>query len=199
MGEIMQENIENSLNNAYICLKQFINNENNLIKIEQISSQIAIAFQNKNKVLICGNGGSAADAIHFAEEFTGRFKKDRKALPVIPLTEAAHITCVGNDYGFNEIFARGVQAYGNTGDVFIGISTSGNSQNVAKAMKTAQQAGLHTISFLGKTGGQMKGKADQEIVFPGADTARIQELQMLVLHIIIESVERILFPQNYQE
>jgi D-sedoheptulose 7-phosphate isomerase len=199
MGEIMQENIENSLNNAYICLKQFINNENNLIKIEQISSQIAIAFQNKNKVLICGNGGSAADAIHFAEEFTGRFKKDRKALPVIPLTEAAHITCVGNDYGFNEIFARGVQAYGNTGDVFIGISTSGNSQNVAKAMKTAQQAGLHTISFLGKTGGQMKGKADLEIVFPGADTARIQELQMLVLHIIIESVERILFPQNYQE
>lgn len=199
MGEIMQENIENSLNNAYICLKQFINNETNLIKIEQISTQIATAFQNKNKVLICGNGGSAADAIHFAEEFTGRFKKDRKALPVIPLTEAAHITCVGNDYGFDEIFARGVQAYGNTGDVFIGISTSGNSQNVAKAMKTAQQAGLHTISFLGKTGGQMKGKADLEIVFPGADTARIQELQMLVLHIIIESVERILFPQNYQE
>jgi len=195
----MLENIENSLNNAYKCVKQFINEESNLIKIEQISTKIAAAFQNKNKVLICGNGGSAADAIHFAEEFTGRFQQDRKALPVIPLTDAAHITCVGNDYGFDEIFARGVQAYGIPGDVFIGISTSGNSQNVSKALQTAKEDGLLTITFLGKTGGQMKGKADLEIVFPGADTARIQELQMLALHIIIESVEHLLFPQNYQK
>ncbi|MDY6915658.1 MAG: SIS domain-containing protein [Candidatus Cloacimonadota bacterium] len=195
----MLENIEKSLNNAYLLLKEFINEESNLIKIEQVSEKIAAAFSVGKKVLICGNGGSAADAIHFAEEFTGKYDKDRKALPVIALTDPAHITCVGNDYGFDKIFARGIEAYGNLGDIFVGISTSGNSENILNALEKSKQLGLQTVCFLGKSGGVLKDKADYQIIFPGKNTARIQELHMLVLHIIIESVEQILFPEIYKK
>jgi len=114
-------------------MKKFIENPENITLTEKISEKIAEIFNNGNKVLVCGNGGSACDAMHFAEEFTGRYRKDRKALPVISLTDSSHITCVGNDYGFSEIFSKGVEAYGKEGDMFIGISTSGNSENIIKA------------------------------------------------------------------
>lgn len=149
------------------------------------------------KSLIAGNGGSNCDAMHFAEEFTGRFRKDRKALPSISISDSSHITCVGNDYGFDFIFAKGVEAFGQEGDFFFGISTSGNSKNIIEAVKSAKERNLKTVALLGKDGGKLKGACDYEFIIPGETSDRIQEVHMMILHIIIEGVERILFPENY--
>lgn len=192
----MIKHISEALANAAKTLANFTV-QKNLIIIESISEAIAQCFEQGGKVLICGNGGSNCDALHFAEEFTGRFRKDRKALPVIPISESSHITCVGNDYGFEEIFARGIEAYGQKGDILIGISTSGNSSNVIKAVEKAKELELTVISLLGKDGGKLKGVGDYELIVEGETTDRIQEVHMTALHIIIESVERILFPENY--
>jgi len=136
----------------------------------EAAALIAECFQNEKKVLICGNGGSNCDAIHFAEEFTGRFRKDRCPLPVIAISDSSHITCVGNDYGFAEIFARGVDAYGQAGDIFIGISTSGNSENVKRAFLKAEEKGMLTIGLLGKDGGIIKDLCDYTMIIPGVTT-----------------------------
>jgi D-sedoheptulose 7-phosphate isomerase len=193
----MKENIRNSCSIAVQAITGFFRNEYNVARIVQASQLIATCFKNSNKVLICGNGGSACDAMHFAEEFTGRFRKDRKALPVISLTDSSHITCVGNDYGFEEIFARGVEAYGKSGDILVGISTSGNSENVIKAIDKAKKLGMQVISLLGKDGGKLAGIADLEFIVNAETTDRIQEVHMTVLHLVIEGVERLLFPNNY--
>lgn len=178
-------------------LKQFIEEEEKRGETERVAKTLAEVFQNKGKVLICGNGGSNCDAMHFAEEFTGRFRKERPALPAISLSDSSHITCVGNDYGFDYIFSKGVEAYGQEGDFFIGISTSGNSPNVIEAVKTAKERKLKTLALLGKDGGKLKGMCDYEFIIPGETSDRIQEIHMMILHIIIEGVERILFPENY--
>lgn len=162
-----------------------------------ISNLIASAFKQDKKVLICGNGGSACDAMHFAEEFTGRYRKNRRPLPVISLNDPGHITCVANDFGFEEVFSRSVDAFGSNGDILIGLSTSGNSKNVINAMTTAKTKKLKTISLLGKSGGKLSGKSDIEIIVPGDTADRIQEIHMTLLHIVIEGVERILFPELY--
>ena len=135
--------------------------------------------------------------MHFAEEFTGRYRKNRRALPVISLSDPSHITCVGNDFGFDQIFARGVDAFGKPGDILIGISTSGNSQNIINAVNLAKERQLGTIGLLGKDGGQLKGQCDVEFIIQEKTADRIQELHMTILHIIIEGVERILFPELY--
>jgi len=163
----------------------------------EIAEKLAGIFNEGGKALVCGNGGSACDAMHFAEEFTGRYRQNRKALPVISLTDPSHVTCVGNDYGFEEIFARGVEAYGKEGDLFVGISTSGNSENVIRAVNKAKEAGLVTVALLGKDGGKLTGKCDYEFIVPEKTSDRIQEVHMIILHIIIEGVERLLFPSNY--
>ncbi|MCI7344295.1 MAG: D-sedoheptulose 7-phosphate isomerase [Fusobacterium necrophorum] len=178
-------------------LKQFIEEEEKRGETERVAKTLAEVFQNKGKVLICGNGGSNCDAMHFAEEFTGRFRKERPALPAISLSDSSHITCVGNDYGFDYIFSKGVEAYGQEGDFFIGISTSGNSPNVIEAVKVAKERKLKTLALLGKDGGKLKGMCDYEFIIPGETSDRIQEIHMMILHIIIEGVERILFPENY--
>lgn len=183
--------------NLIELINAFYQDASNISTMQKVSKTISFCFKSKNKVLIAGNGGSACDAMHFAEEFTGRFHKDRKALPVISLTESSHITCVGNDYGFDEIFARGVEAYGQDNDLFIGISTSGNSQNIIKAFEKAKKLGMITFALLGKDGGKLKGKCDYELIVPGQTTDRIQEVHMLILHSIIEEVERELFPELY--
>ena len=118
-------------------------------------------------------------------------------MPSISISDSSHITCVGNDFGFNFIFAKGVEAFGQEGDFFFGISTSGNSQNVIEAMKVAKEKGLKTVALLGKDGGKLKGVCDYEFIIPGETSDRIQEVHMMILHIIIEGVERILFPENY--
>jgi D-sedoheptulose 7-phosphate isomerase len=162
--------------------------------IEKASDMIAKAFQNGKKILIAGNGGSLCDAMHFAEELTGQFRSKRAALPAIALSDPGHLSCVANDMGFESVFARGVEAFGQPGDLFIALTTSGNSQNLIHAVKEAKERGLSTIAFLGKSGGQMKGACDLEWIVSGFSFSdRVQEAHMAAIHIIIERVEQHLF------
>ena len=194
---MLKENIRNSYLTAFETVKAFVENEENIEKTEKIAQELALAYKNGKKSLIAGNGGSNCDAMHFAEEFTGRFRKDRRALPSISISDSSHITCVGNDYGFDFVFAKGVEAFGQEGDFFFGISTSGNSKNIIEAVKSAKERNLKTVALLGKDGGKLKGVCDHEFIIPGETSDRIQEVHMMILHIIIEGVERILFPENY--
>lgn len=194
---MLKESIRNSYLTAFETVKAFVENEENIEKTEKIAQELASAYKNGKKSLIAGNGGSNCDAMHFAEEFTGRFRNDRRALPSISISDSSHITCVGNDYGFDFIFAKGVEAFGQEGDFFFGISTSGNSKNIIEAVKSAKERKLKTVALLGKDGGKLKGTCDYEFIIPGETSDRIQEVHMMILHIIIEGVERILFPENY--
>ena len=194
---MLKENIKNSYLTAFEIVKAFVENDENIEKTEKIAQELAQAYKNGKKSLIAGNGGSNCDAMHFAEEFTGRFRKDRRALPSISISDSSHITCVGNDYGFGFIFSKGVEAFGQEGDFFFGISTSGNSKNIIEAVKSAKERNLKTVVLLGKDGGKLKGMCDYEFIIPGETSDRIQEVHMMILHIIIEGVERILFPENY--
>ncbi len=142
------------------------------------------------KVLLCGNGGSAADAQHIATEFTGRYKTERKGLPAIALTtDTSALTAIGNDYGFNRVFSRQVEALANGGDLLIGISTSGNSDNILEALNVAKEIGCKTLGLSGKGGGKMNGKCDLNIVVPSDNTPRIQEIHILIGHIICQSID----------
>jgi D-sedoheptulose 7-phosphate isomerase len=162
--------------------------------IEKGALTLAACFQSGGKVLIAGNGGSLCDASHFAEELTGIFRKKRRALPAIALSEPGHLTCVGNDLGFEHVFARGIEAYGKKEDVFVGLTTSGNSPNMVLAFERAKEMGLATLAFLGKGGGKLKGQADLELIIEGFETSdRIQEAHMAAIHIMIQSVEELLF------
>lgn len=165
--------------------------------IEKTAFLLAEAFHIGNKIIVAGNGGSLCDAAHFAEELTGFFRQQRPALPAIALSEPGHITCVGNDAGFDQIFSRGVEAYGKPGDVFVGLTTSGNSKNIVEAFTVAKKMGLKTVAFLGKDGGKLKGVADLELIIKGFATSdRIQEAHMTAIHIIIEVLEQLLFSDN---
>ena len=194
---MLKDNMRNSYFTAFETVKNFVEDERNIEKTAEVAEELAEAYRNGKKSLIAGNGGSNCDAMHFAEEFTGRFRKDRRALPSLSISDSSHITCVGNDYGFNFIFAKGVEAFGQEGDFFFGISTSGNSQNIIEAVKVAKEKGLKTVGILGKDGGKLKGICDYEFIVQGETTDRIQEIHMMILHIIIEGVERILFPESY--
>jgi len=178
-------------------LKNFIANKNNFHEIDRLAKKMADIYRAGGKVLIAGNGGSCCDAMHFAEELTGRFRGNRKALGAIALADASHITCVGNDFGFEAIFERGVEAYGRDGDMFIGISTSGNSNNIQLAIEKAKSLSMSTVAVLGKDGGKIKGMCDFEFIVAGDTSDRIQEVHMMILHIAIEALERELFPENY--
>ncbi len=169
----------------------------NLQFIEQAAEMIATCFENNHKILIAGNGGSLCDAAHFAEELTGQFRHRRKALPAIALSDPGHLTCVANDMGYDNVFARGVEALGQSGDIFIGLTTSGNSPNIFKAVMLAKEMGLQTIAFLGKTGGMLKDKSDLELHIPGFPYSdRVQEVHMAAIHIIIERIEEKLFVEK---
>jgi D-sedoheptulose 7-phosphate isomerase len=166
--------------------------------IEQITEAITRCFRQGNKLLLCGNGGSAADAQHIAGEFVNRFRYDHAALPAIALTtDTSILTCIGNDSDFDFIFSRQVEALGKPGDVFVGISTSGGSPNVLNALDAARRRGLLTIGFTGEKGGErMASKCDLCLVVPSIDTPRIQESHIFVWHVICGAVERTLFPQT---
>ena len=168
--------------------------EQNADRVEQVAGMVADALESGNKVLVMGNGGSAGDSQHFAAEIVGRFKMERRGLPAIALTtDTSILTAVGNDYGFEQIFSRQVEALATAGDVVIGISTSGNSPNVLKAVELARSAGCRTVGLLGKNGGTIKGIVDLDITIPGDETARIQEGHITVIHIVCDLVERKLF------
>lgn len=150
------------------------------------------------KLLACGNGGSMCDAMHFAEEWTGRFRSDRDPLPALAFSDPSQITCIANDFGYDEVFARSVAAYGRPGDLLVVLSTSGGSPNIVRACLTARERGLAVVGLLGKGGGKVRELVDVPIVVPRATTSdRIQEVHIKCLHIAIETVERRLFPANY--
>lgn len=189
----MRNQIEQSVSEAVQAI-EFLRTEESLSFIEQVSEEIARCFQQGGKVLIAGNGGSLCDAMHFAEELTGQFRARRKALPALALADPGHMSCVANDMGFEEVFARHVEAFGNRGDLFIALTTSGHSPNLIKAVETAKHLELKTVCFLGKTGGKLRGVADLEWIVPGfIYSDRIQEAHMTAIHIIIQMVENHLF------
>lgn len=192
------EKLKQSFSDGYRILGDFISDGKNFETLDRIVKVLVTAFDSGRKVMICGNGGSMTDAMHFAEELTGRFRSDRKALPAIALSDPSHITCVANDYGFDEIFSKGIEAYGKKGDVFIGLSTSGNSQNIIKAFESTLEKKMNTVLLLGKDGGKLKGKADLELIIPAQTSDRIQEIHMMILHAVVEGVERVKFPENYK-
>lgn len=191
----MRDKILHAVNDSISAVEQ-LQQSQALQFIEEVSQELAEAFRSGNKIIIAGNGGSLCDATHFAEELTGYFRGPRAALPAIALAEPGHITCTANDLGFDWIFSRGVEAYGKAGDVFVGLTTSGNSPNIIKAFETAEARGLTTVAFLGKGGGALKGVADYELMIDGFSTSdRIQEAHMAAIHIIIEMVEMRLFSE----
>lgn len=173
---------------------EFLKKPDSLVFIQNAARVIADCFRNGNKLLIAGNGGSLCDAMHFAEELTGIFRHKRKALPAIALSDPAHLSCMANDVGYHDVFSRAVEALGREGDVFVALTTSGNSQNLIHAVEMAKAMGLKTISFLGKTGGKLKGVSDLEWIINGFSYSdRIQEAHMTAIHIIIEMIEHELF------
>ncbi|MEO6455722.1 MAG: D-sedoheptulose 7-phosphate isomerase [Ginsengibacter sp.] len=178
-----------------IKVKNVILTDDKLLQVvKDCVSVIVTAFQKGNKVLFCGNGGSAADAQHLAAEFSGRFYIDRDALPVEALhCNTSYITAVGNDYGFDVIYSRIINGIGNKGDVLIGLSTSGNSKNIINAFETARKKQMITIAFTGESGGQLKTISDFLLNVPSGDTPRIQESHILLGHIICQLVEEIYF------
>jgi D-sedoheptulose 7-phosphate isomerase len=171
-----------------------MNNEQQIGVIQSVVDVCVEAFKGGNKVLFCGNGGSAADAQHLAAEFSGRFYKDRKALPSEALhVNTSYLTAVGNDYGYEFVYSRLLEGIGQKGDVLVGISTSGNSKNIINALTVANSIGMHTVTFTGEHGGLMAGMAQHAVKVPSNDTPRIQECHILVGHIICELVEAELF------
>lgn len=190
----MRNMIITLLKQAETALNSFMADEINLRTIEQVSAALVSAFQKGNKVIIFGNGGSMCDAMHFAEELTGRFRIDRPPLPAIAISDPSHITCVGNDYGFEEIFSRGVQAHAKAGDIVVGISTSGNSTNVIKAIQQAKSMQCTSVALLGGDGGKLKEMCDFRLIVPATSSDRVQEVHIKILHILIELVEDRLFP-----
>jgi len=175
---------------AQNTLAAFLADESNFERIEEAINIIVNAFQNGGKIIACGNGGSHCDAMHFAEELTGRYRNNRKALPALAISDSSHITCVGNDYGYDYIFSRFVEAHGNSGDVLLGISTSGNSANVINALETAKSLGMRTIALTGKDGGKIKDLCELEIRAPKSDYAdRAQEIHIKIIHSLIDGIE----------
>ncbi|WP_085248618.1 D-sedoheptulose 7-phosphate isomerase [Gilliamella mensalis] len=184
-------NIRDELNQAVDVLTKFVSDDKNLERIQQAAILIANSFKQGGKVLSCGNGGSHCDAMHFAEELTGRYRDNRPAYPAIAISDVSHISCVGNDYGFDYIFSRYIEGVGQKGDVLLGISTSGNSANVLKAIEAAKQKGMKVITLTGKDGGKMNGLADVDIRVPHFGYAdRVQEIHIKVIHILMLLIEK---------
>ena len=191
----MMNNIKEIITKSIEVKEQILEDENFLLKVQQAVEAVTEAFKNGNKVLFCGNGGSAADAQHLAAEFSGRFYKDRPALPAEALhCNTSYITAVANDYSYDVIYARIIDGTGNKGDVLLGFSTSGNSANIVKAFESAKSKGMITIGFTGATGGIMKEASNILLNVPSFDTPRIQESHILLGHIICQFVEQNLFP-----
>ena len=193
----MSDFVKESFLQAKDVLLQFIEDGTSYKKINLAIDHLVKCFQSGGKVLSCGNGGSMCDAIHFAEELSGRYRKDRRPLPALAVSDPGYISCVANDYGYDEVFSRYVEGVSKEGDILLAISTSGTSTNVINAIKTAREKKVLTLALLGKDGGLIKEIADLAIVVPSQSTDRIQEIHIKIIHTLIEGIERSLFPQNY--
>lgn len=189
---------QSSFEEAQATLAAFLADDDAMEGVRSFAAAAETTLRNGGLLMSCGNGGSMCDAMHFAEEWTGRFRGDRKAQPAIAFSDPSHLSCIANDFGYDQIFAREVEAYGKKGDLLLAISTSGNSPNVINACKVARERGVTCVGLLGKGGGEMRDLVDIPIIVPRAETSdRIQELHIKVIHIVIETVERALFPGNY--
>lgn len=192
MNEIVENVIDEQIQNLSKLKKT-----NYVKNVVEISNIISTSLKNNGKILIIGNGGSAADAQHFAAELIGRFKKERRALPAITLTtDSSVLTCIGNDFGFDNIFSRQLEGLGNIGDILFCISTSGNSKNVINAVDFANKKGIVTVGLLGKNGGKLKEMCNYNIIIPYEEITRIQEHQIMTIHLICEIVENYFYKNN---
>lgn len=195
----MIAHIRANLEEAQQVLNRLLDSETTLQAIDQAGLLLAECFRNEGHVYSCGNGGSMCDAMHFAEELSGRFRKDRAPLGAIAMGDGAYLTCAANDFGFQDVFSRFVSAQGRRGDVLLAISTSGKSENVIRAARTAREKGMKVISLTGRAGTALSSLSDIEICTPGGKYAdRVQELHIKVIHILIELVERHLFNESYE-
>lgn len=186
-----QQLIEIELKEASGVLNAFLKNPQTTTLIAEAAAVMAGSVESGGKIISCGNGGSHCDAMHFAEELTGKYRNPRKAIPALCISDASHITCVGNDYGYDFIFSRYLEALGNKGDVLLAISTSGQSANVIKAAETAKQKGMKVVALTGKDGGKLAALADVEIRVPHNGYAdRIQEIHIKIIHILILLIEK---------
>ncbi|EEY12952.1 phosphoheptose isomerase [Mannheimia haemolytica serotype A2 str. BOVINE] len=184
------EQIKAELQEAADVLDKFMSDEKNIKLIQDAAMLIANSFKQGGKVISCGNGGSHCDAMHFAEELTGRYRENRPGYPAIAISDVSHLSCVSNDFGYEYVFSRYLEAVGQKGDVLFGLSTSGNSKNVLNAIKVAKEKGMKVIAMTGKDGGQMAGLADVEIRVPHFRYAdRIQEIHIKVIHILMMLIE----------
>ena len=187
----MEKIIISQLSEAATVLDSFLKNKGAIEKIGQAALAMADSINSGGKILSCGNGGSNCDAMHFAEELTGKFREERKALPAIAISDSSHISCVGNDYGFDQIFSRYVEGLGKKGDVLLGISTSGNSVNIINAVRSAKNTGMITVVLTGKGGGKLAEMADIEIRVPHMGYSdRVQEIHIKIIHILILLIEQ---------
>jgi D-sedoheptulose 7-phosphate isomerase len=188
----MQDLITRELTEAQSTLTNFLSDSTNIEKIEEAARLMADSINSGGKILSCGNGGSHCDAMHFAEELTGRYRENRKALPAIAISDPSHISCVSNDFGYEYVFSRYVEGLGKKGDVILGISTSGNSKNIINAFEAAKKLGMKTIALTGKNGGELAKVADIEIRVPHHGYAdRIQEIHIKVIHIFMMIIEEL--------
>ncbi|PHZ59220.1 phosphoheptose isomerase [Photobacterium leiognathi] len=186
-----QDLIRAELTEAADVLNRFLSDDKNMADIEAAAKLLADSFKQGGKVLSCGNGGSHCDAMHFAEELTGRYRENRPGYPGIAISDPSHLSCVSNDFGYEYVFSRYLEAVGAKGDVLFGLSTSGNSGNILKAIEAAKAKGMKIIALTGKDGGQMAGLADVEIRVPHFGYAdRIQEIHIKIIHILIMLVEK---------
>lgn len=193
----MNNFLTQSLAESQLTLKKFIESNENIQKLTSAIELLTTCLKNGGKIMSCGNGGSMCDAMHFTEELTGRYRKDRRPLAAFSLTEPAHMSCVANDYGYDYIFSRYIEALGKPGDVLFAISTSGNSKNVLLAVEYAKKQKLKVIVLTGKDGGKLNGQADISFLVESFTTDRIQEIHIKIIHLLIEGIERNLFPENY--
>ncbi|MBK9293875.1 MAG: D-sedoheptulose 7-phosphate isomerase [Oligoflexia bacterium] len=189
---------KSSLKQAQETIDAFTKSPDVFNKLERFTQMLVETYQNGGVVFSCGNGGSHCDAMHFAEELTGRYRKDRKPLGALALGDASHVTCVSNDFGFEHIFERQVEALARPGDALILLSTSGNSKNQILAVEAAKSKKVKTIAMLGRDGGQLKNLCDHNIIVPAQTSDRIQEIHIKLLHTVIETVERVLMPELYK-
>ncbi len=190
--------ITEAFQEAHRTLESFMGNSDNIEKMQQALNFFVKTLKDDGRILSCGNGGSMCDSMHFVEELTGRFRKDRPPLAAMSMGDPSHITCVANDYGYEYIFSRHVEAWGRKGDTLLAISTSGNSENVIKAVEAAKKKQMNIVGLLGKSGGKLKEMVDIPLIVDNQVSDRIQEIHIKLIHIFIEGIERELFPQHYQ-
>lgn len=193
------QHIQFSLREAHTALTSLMSDLQTLANIERAAGALIEVFDRRGRVYSCGNGGSMCDAMHFAEELTGRYRLDRAALAAAAISDPGHMSCVGNDLGYEQVFSRYIEAHGRAGDCLLALSTSGTSKNVLNAARTAQSLGMRVIVLSGKRSPELEALSDIYICTPADSYAdRVQELHIKVLHILIELVERHFFPENYQ-